>query len=291
VLLHLSIGSVANRVFADLPCRKAILYHNITPAHYLEFINRQMATSLQAGREQLKALAGVAPVNLADSIYNARELEAEGYTGVNVLPLVLDLDKVTTRADRRVLRTFNDGKTNILFVGRCVPNKRLEDALRAFALYHRRVNAQSRFIHVGSFAGTERYYYYLLSMVKEIGANNVHFAGSVPQSMLNAFYNVSHVFLSMSEHEGFCIPLIESMACNLPVMAYAAAAIPETMDGAGVLFREKHFETVAEMMDELASATPLRAAVLTGQRHRIARYRARNLEQELRHRLAPLLWG
>lgn len=289
-ILHLSIGSAVNEAFAALPCRKAILYHNVTPPHYFDLINRQTALHLARGHEQVARLAGTAEVNLADSQFNADELTALGYANVRVLPLVLDFHRLAETPDRRVGRRFRDGKVNVLFVGRVAPNKKIEDALAAFFVFNRCIEPESRFIQVGSFAGAERYYYLLLTQVKEFGGG-VHFAGSVPQAQLNAYYACADVFLCMSEHEGFCIPIMESMAHDVPVLAYAAAAVPETMDGAGVLFREKRHEAVAEMMGCLVRDATLRASVIRGQRARLARYRERDLGAELRSHLAPLMGG
>ena len=291
VLLHLSIGSPANELFPALACRKALLYHNITPPDFFRGLQEQIASSLARGREQARQLAGVAEVVMADSAYNARELEEMGYGPAQVLPLVLDLGKLETRVNRKTLRQYDDGMVNVLFVGRCAPNKRIEDCLAAFYYFQRYVEPASRFIHVGSFAGTEQYHALLLTRMRELQLNNVDMPGSLPQDQLNACYRASHLFLCMSEHEGFCIPVIESMLHGVPVLAYDQAAVPETMDGAGVLFREKDYAAIAEMMGQLVRDQPLRSAVIEEQRARVARYRARNLDQELKALLAPLLGG
>ena len=288
-LLHLSIGSPVNDLFRSLPCRKAILYHNITPPSYFALVNPQISTHLARGLEQVRSLAGSAEVNMADSAFNARELAEAGYRDVRVLPLVLDLGALRSPPDRAVARRFADGAVNVLFVGRCVPNKRIEDALRVFAVFHHAVCPQSRFIHVGSFSGTERYYYYLLSLARDLGLRHTHFAGAVPQAALNGFYRCATLFLCMSEHEGFCIPLMESMVHDVPVIARAAAAVPETLAGAGVLAHGTRFEPIAEMMGRLASDMRLREAVVERQRRRLQDYEKRDLAQELRGHLAPLL--
>jgi glycosyltransferase involved in cell wall biosynthesis len=289
VILHLSIGSVVNDVFKTLSCKKVILYHNVTPSHYFDLINKSTAYSLAQGRKQVKELADTADVVLADSRFNADELVAAGYNKVDVLPLVLDLDKFQDSINLRAIKRFDDGLKNILFVGRCAPNKCIEDLIQAFYYYNKYVEPASRFIHVGSFAGVERYYYLVMAQARELGLENVYFAGSVPQDQLNAYYSISDLFLCMSEHEGFCIPVIESMVHNVPVLAYKSTAVPETMDGAGVLFKEKKYEDVAEMMGQLSSETELRSAVLKSQQQRIARYKNRNLAEELRQLLGPLL--
>lgn len=288
-LLHLSIGSPVNDLFRSLPCRKAILYHNVTPPHYFDLINPTTAQHLRQGLEQVRQLAGVAQVNMAVSRFNATELEHVGYRDVQVLPLILDFDQIKCSPDKGLLRRFGDGKVNILFVGRCAPNKKLEDALKTFFYFQKYVEPNSRFIHVGSFAGAERYYYLLLSQMREMGMSNVVFCGSIPQPQLSACYQSAQVFLCMSEHEGFCIPLIESMEYGVPVLAYAAAAVPETLDGSGVLFHEKDPALLAEMMGEIVRNSPLHDAIVKGQTARVARYRARNLSEELRRHLEPLL--
>lgn len=289
VLLHLSIGSDVNEAFRDLKCRKAVLYHNVTPSHYFDLINKQTAYTLSKGKKQIESLCDAAEINMADSRFNACELDAMGYQDTKVLPLLLDLNKLVSQPDRRIIRRFDDGCKNILFVGRCAPNKKLEDILTAFSFFQKYVEPASRFIHVGSYAGTERYYYLLISKARELGLRNVYFAKTVPNAELIAFYKCSDVFLCMSEHEGFCIPIIESMLHDLPVLAYSAAAVPETMDGAGILFKEKKYPEIAEMMGELCNNRRLRDDIIDGQRKRIARYKQMNLELMLKQYMAPLM--
>ncbi len=289
LLLHLSIGSDINDIFAGLPGRKAILYHNITPAEHFRGIQESIAHLLARGRDQARRLSNAATVVMADSRYNADELAGWGYSHPQVLPLVLDLKRLRDKTDRGMTRALDDGLVNVLFVGRCAPNKRIEDALAAFHYFQRYVEPASRFIHAGSYAGLESYHAYLVTLAREWRLENVIFTGSIRQAELNACYRSSHLFLCMSEHEGFGIPLIESMVHDLPVLAYATAAVPETMDGAGVLFHGKEMDQIAEMMGKLVHDAPLRGAILGGQRERIQRYEGRDLAAELRTYLAPLL--
>jgi len=288
-LLHLSIGSVVNDVFATLKCRKVILYHNITPPHFFALLQKQIGHSLETGLKQAAALAGSAGVTLADSRFNAGELERMGYRDVKVLPLVLDKGLIHAQPDQRTLREYGKDKVNVLFVGRCVPNKKLEDLLLAFSCFQKTVEPECRFLHAGSWGGLERYYHLLLAITRDLGLRNAHFLGSVSPGGLSALYERADVFLCMSEHEGFCIPIIESMARNVPVMAYAAAAVPETLDNAGILFREKDFGMVAEMMGRVCNDKEFRNAVIRQQQLRVERYFDRNVESELKELLAPVL--
>jgi L-malate glycosyltransferase len=289
VLLHLSIGSDVNDIFPALSGRKAILYHNITPPEYFRGVQDQTAHLLARGRQQAKALAGTAAVVMADSRFNAEEIAAMGHANPQVLPLVLDFSTLRTKPDRRILRQYRDGMVNVLFVGRCAPNKKIEDLLNAFYYFQRYVQPASRLIHVGSYAGMEQYHALLLTRMRELQLKNVELVGSVRQDELNAYYDVARVYLCLSDHEGFCIPLLEAMTHDVPVVAYAAGAVPETLDGTGVLVREKQYDLIAETLGRVAEDVPLRTAILKGQRERLARYEKQDLAAGLRRFLDPLL--
>ncbi len=184
---------------------------------------------------------------------------------------------------------LQDGKKNILFVGRCTPNKKIEELIQVFAYYQKTIEPNSRLIHVGSHDGSERYYTLLTVMAQELNLKNVMFAGSLSQPELNSCYANSDAFLCMSEHEGFCIPLIESMLHKIPILAHASAAIPETLDGSGILVKERNFELAAEMLDQLVSNPELRNSVISQQSERLTRYRNRNLENELKQHLSDII--
>lgn len=288
VLLHLSVGSPVNEIFAGLKCRKALLYHNITPPEFFKVLSPYTAHWLSLGMKQARALAGMAQVNLADSRYNAQELEQMGYATPAVFPLFLDLPP-DPPPRRTPAGRGRDGKVTVLFVGRCVPNKKIEDLIMAFAWFQRYVEPASRLVHIGSFVGMERYHHLLLSLVRDLRLNDVLLAGMLPQRLLQQYYSEADLFLCLSEHEGFCIPLLEAMRNDIPVLGYASAAVPETMDGAGILLHQKDFAFVAETMGAVVVNGPMRRAIVAEQRVRVERYQRRDLNAELRKHLAPLL--
>ena len=289
VILHLSSGSRVNMVFKELPCRRVIIYHNITPPEYFQGIQEQVAMAMRRGREQMAQLAGVADLVLADSAFNAAELEACGYSDVRVMPLLLDFDLIKAKPDRRILSKFDDGRINLLFVGRCVPNKRIEDVIAALYYLRNYVDPEARLIHAGSAVGMEQYHALLITHVRSLGLGGVELLGGVSQEELSACYQVASAFICMSEHEGFCIPLLEAMAHDLPIIAYAAGAVPETLGGAGVLCRDKQFDAIAELAADLSREGELRTAVIERQRARLAEYRGRDLESEFRRHVASVL--
>ena len=291
-VLHLSIGSAVNDIFARLKCRRVIVYHNMTPAGFFRGINERVVRDLEWGRGQARDLAGQADLVTAVSRFNAAELESMGYRGVRVFPLVLDFAGIRAKPDRAVLRRMSDGRANILFVGRGAPNKRIEDLLCAFHYYLGTVSRDARLIHVGSYTGMERYQALVRALARRLEIqDSVLFANSVSQAELSAYYHAARAFLCMSEHEGFCIPLIESMVHGVPVVAYAAGAVPETLAGAGVLFSGKRWDFVAETLSRVCGDAGLRQKIILGQAARARAYEQRDLKTELRSLLAPLLEG
>jgi glycosyltransferase involved in cell wall biosynthesis len=289
-LFHFSIGSAAARLIRAAPDRLVLRYHNITPPEFFADHLPHLARQCHQGRRELRAFAPRTELALGVSEFNRRELERAGFARTGVLPIPLDLDALTAGPRAAAVRAlYADGRTNLLFVGRIIPNKKIEDLLRTFAVYQRSLDAASRLLLVGDHWGYEPYLLRLEELARALAVEDVVFTGQVEEDELRAYYESSAVYVSMSEHEGFCVPLLEAMAFGLPVMAYDAGAVAETLDGAGVLLREKQPAVAAELLHRLARDTPVRRAVLEGQAGRLARWRARDVRAEVREALAPVL--
>lgn len=277
-LLHLSIGSRCNEIFTRLPCRRVILYHNITPPRFFERLNPTVSQILADGLKQVAALRGAADSVWADSSFNAKELEAMGYEGVKVLPLLIDENYGHGDIDVGARNELLDPPmTNFLFVGRIAPNKRHDRVLAVVSAYQRYVDEKCRLCIVGSSGGAEVYKTMLLGTVYTFALQNVKFTDFVDNRLLNSLYSTASAFLCMSDHEGFCAPLLEAMAWHVPVFAVRAGAVPETMDGAGVLFdHDARPELMAETIGAVLKDPAVKAAVVKKQDERMARFRARD---------------
>ena len=163
-------------------------------------------------------------------------------------------------------------------MGRVIPNKKFEDLIKVFCVYQKYVDPKSRLLLVGEYQGVERYFDALLRLVDELELKDVVFTGHVDTNDLAAYYQVGDVFLSLSEHEGFCAPLLEAFRFGIPVMAFDAGAVPDTMGGAGVLIREKQFEEIAEMAHVLVHDDEVRQRVIDSQDRVIEALDARDEE-------------
>jgi glycosyltransferase involved in cell wall biosynthesis len=281
LLHHFSIGSKASRTAYALPDRMALIYHNITPPEYFAGVHRTLARQCFRGRREIHAYVDRCDLALGDSEFNRQDLVSLGFPRTAVLPVVPDLTHLDDPADWMVARQFDDDWTNILFVGRVVANKKIEDVIRAFHAYHSRFNPRSRLIIAGVFSLFERYFAALTHLVDTLGQQHVHFAGHVSDAELIAYYEVADLFLCASEHEGFCVPLVEAFYKQVPVLAYAATAVPATMDGAGVLFDTKDPSHVALLMDAILADPDLQDAIVDGQLAAVDRLQARDFDRTL----------
>ena len=262
---HFSIGSRASRTAYALPGRMVLVYHNITPPEYFVNVHDDLVKACYRGRRELTAYVTRSQLALGDSEYNRQELESLGFTSTGVLPVVPGFEHLDLPPDRMLAADFDDAWTNILFVGRVIPNKKFEDLIRAFHAYRIRHNRRSRLLLVGSYGGFERYFAMLQSLVARLGTPDVHFLGHVRNEELTALYDVADLFLCTSEHEGFCVPLIEAFYKRIPVIAFAATAVPATMDGGGVLFDTKDPLHVADLMTAVLDDRTLQDRILASQ--------------------------
>ena len=262
---HFSIGSRASRVAYALPDRMALVYHNITPPEFFVDVHPLLVQLCYLGRRELGVYANRVELGLGDSEFNRQELEALGFASTAVLPVVPDFSHLGGAPNYMQAGAFDDDWVNILFVGRMIPNKRIEDVIRAFHAYKRWINPRSRLVLVGSHGGFERYLAMLHDFMARIGAADVHLLGHVSNEELAAYYEIADVFLCASEHEGFCVPLMEAFHMGVPVLAYAATAVPATMDGGGILYHRKDPMEIAGLIDAVVSNARLRDEMLTRQ--------------------------
>ncbi len=291
LLHHFSIGSKASRTAYALPDRMALIYHNITPPEYFAGVHRTLARQCFRGRREIHAYVGRCEIALGDSEFNRQDLEGLGFPRTAVLPVIPDLSHLDDPADWFVAEQFDDEWTNILFVGRVIANKKIEDVIRCFHAYHTRHNPRSRLIIAGVFSVFEQYFAALTHLVSELGLSHVHFAGHVSDAELIAYYELADLFLCASEHEGFCVPLIEAFYKQVPVLAYAATAVPATMDGAGVLFDTKDPAYVASLMDAVLSDAALQDRIVDGQLEAVQRLQAKDFDRTLLGLVEQILAG
>ena len=264
---------------ADQGERLLSYYHNITPARYFERWHRPTARAMDQARRELAMLAPKVELALAISVFNETELLATGYANTALCPLLVDLDEYHQPPNPKVLdrlrRRRERSGAQWLFVGRFAPNKCQHDVIGAFAAYRHLVDPAARLTLVGK-ASQPRYRWALERLAHQLQlGDSVELLGDLPAPDLLAHWAVADVFVCLSEHEGFCVPLLEAMELGVPVVAFSAAAVPGTLGPAGILLEDKDPLIVARAVEEACRPGRRRQDLVAAGRARAASFSLR----------------
>jgi glycosyltransferase involved in cell wall biosynthesis len=299
VILHYALPSPLTPALSEQPGRRVLIHHNVTPPEFYEAWDPEVAYICTLARAQLPGLAPHVDLALGDSEFNRLELANAGFRRTGVLPIYIDFDRYRRPPSPVLGEVLADGRINALFVGRVAPNKKHEDLIRLASFWKRFICPDLRLLLVGRLPRrvtghgqpVPRHYFDALQALfyeEGLTPDEVVFLGHVADDDLLACYRAARVFVSMSEHEGFGVPLVESMLMGVPVLAYSAAAVPYTLGGAGVQFTGKDLAGVAELASALVRDESLRSAVLEEQRRRLSAFTSEAVEKTLRGHLDSL---
>lgn len=285
LIYHYSAYCDNYTLFRGSSHRKILVYHNITPAEYFRPYDAMYESLCARGRLTLTELTDC-DLAMGVSEYNRQELVRAGFAAerTGVLPLFLGVDDFeSTPRNASLYRYLKSGDVaNVLFVGRVAPNKGFEDLIKIFYHYHRYVNRRSRLILVGA-RFLPRYDQVLDALVARLRlADSVVFTNRVSLRDLKTCYEAADLFLCASRHEGFCVPLLEAMYFDVPIMARAAAGVPYTLGQAGVQFYELDYSLLAEVMHLLITDGTLHRQVVATQRQRLGEFAPARVECRLR---------
>jgi len=281
IIYHMaSYSKLVNSILA-LPGRKIMVYHNITPHEYFTGINDEIVRSCRRGREQLHLLKNGIDLAIVHSEYSKMELVEIGFKNIVVAPVYINFDKYKRESKKNLTARYANS-TNLLYVGRIVPHKKIEELLQIFAYYNNCIDSNSNLFIVGNYLGMERYYMWLKNLILKAKLRNVQFVHNADDSELVTYYNLADAYISMSEHEGFCIPMVESMYFGVPIIAYDSTSIPYTLGDAGIRVNEKNFEEIAELIGLIVYDDNVRNKIIEKQKERLDAIRQDNtLERTL----------
>jgi glycosyltransferase involved in cell wall biosynthesis len=283
LIFHYSIGSDLTTFVGSLKCQKVMRYHNITPSEYFVSYNDQLVYLCNKGRNDLKMISNDFVGTIADSEFNKKELTEIGYKNVEVLPILLNFNGYINAHDNEyIINNFNNTE-NIIFVGKIAPHKAQKDLVKIFYYYYKYINKNSRLLLVGSSNGFEKYYNELLELIKILDLKNVVITGKVSFNDLVSYYRCADLFLCVSEHEGFCVPIVESMIFHVPIIAYNSTAIPSTLGKSGILFNDKHkYIEIAEMIDIVLNDKTLESKIILKQDERLNEFSEKSVEDRFK---------
>jgi glycosyltransferase involved in cell wall biosynthesis len=272
-----STGSPVARYLLDRPETLVVDYHNITPASFYAPWEAHTAEKVTEARSQVAALAPRAALGVAHSEFSAGELAAFGCPTTVVVPILVSVGEWSRTPDpaaAAALAARADGGTVLIFVGRLSPNKAQHQLVEALWLYRRWYDPGARLLLVGP-AITGAYADAVLDLATELGLSDAVTHGeNLTSAELAAWYGAADIFVCLSDHEGFCIPLLEAMQFGLPIVAFAAGAVPETVGSAGILLETKRPSLVAAAVDQVRTDTELAGSLVAMGRHRLRDFEA-----------------
>lgn len=293
IILHYSLGSPLNPLYRSwTKGRRILVYHNITPAEWFRGVNQRVADDITQGITELPVLCAESDAIWADSAFNASEIAALGYQS-EVLELLVAPERWTTARNEGIFSLVSGQPgIHLLHVGRLAPNKKVEDIIKSFYYLQKQIEPNSYLWLVGIDTDTELYSFSLKQLAWQLGIEqSVRFAGCLADEEVRALYEACTVYLCMSEHEGFCLPVIEAMHFGLPVIAYDSGAVPQTLGSGGVLVREKRYLELAQLIARIARDETLRGKIVASGRSRVGHFgyerfagRVRELLEGLQHR-------
>ena len=271
IIYHMGSASSLNMMVSKLNCRKIMIYHNITPYEFFRIDNITATESCRKGLEDMVEMRGCFNSYLADSEFNKSDMIKMGYkeNQIEVIPVVIPFDDYKQKPNSAMVAKLSDDITNIVFVGRIAPNKKHEDIIRTFDYYKKNINPKSRLILVGSANLNGMYYGNIKSYIDELGTKDIIFPGHISFAEILAIYKTADVFLCLSEHEGFCVPLLEAMTFDVPIIAYNAGAIPETMGGSGVVVDNKDPVFLSKVIHGVVTDEKMKNDIINMQRKRL----------------------
>ncbi len=265
-----------------LKCKIILRYHNITPPEFFHSYDSQAEKATSIGLKQAAELKDYVNYCLPVSEFNKNDLIAMGYTcPMTVIPILIQFSDYEQAPSQKVIEQYGDGRTNVLFVGRMAPNKKVEDVITCFAEYKKTYDSTARLFLVGSFNEDDKYYRMLCEHIKKIGVTDVIFPGHIPFNEILAYYSMANVFLCLSEHEGFCVPLVEAMYFHIPVIAYDSSAVSSTLGGSGVLVDNKSPANVAAQLNKTVSDKSFAQQLVDAQNARLLDFDNELITQKL----------
>lgn len=271
VIYHFASECDISKDLKKFPCKVVLRYHNVTPPEFFHGYDSNAERATTNGLKQVKEMRPYIDFCLPVSKFNMEDLKAMGYDcPMEVLPILIRFDDYAQEPDQSVIDKYTaDGRTNILFVGRMAPNKKVEDVVSAFAVYKEKYDQTARLFLVGSFQEEDKYYQQLQKHIKKLGVEDVIFPGHISFAAILAYYRIADVFLCMSEHEGFCVPLVEAMYFDVPVVAYNKCAVPDTLGHSGVVVSEKNYDQIAQIVHKIVSDEDMKERIIGRQNTRL----------------------
>lgn len=275
-ILHFALPSPFTEYFLSCGGQRIIIFHNITPPEFFRGYQEDLVTFTLNGLREIRSLVSSNVRTIAYSDFSARDLSSMGFTDPLVLPFLIDWERYNLPENKVLKEMLQDGWFNLIFVGRLVPNKKQDDLIRLLTVFRVLFERKTRLLLVGKGREGDTFHHELQFLIEQLGHQPVLITGRVTPNEMVTYYRNAHAFVSMTEHEGFCVPLVEAMFFKLPILAYGSAAIPDTLNDSGVLLPDKDFKMASGYLNRILTDDKYRSYILEGQQKRLQHFQKEN---------------
>ncbi len=273
-ILHFAIPSLLTDFFRSVKGKKILIYHNVTPSVFFTDYSEFLTRFTNEGRKHLSTLNDSFDISIGVSEFNASDLKDLKFRNVKVFPLIINLKDYDAPYSKGYYNLIKDERRNILCVGRVAPNKKIEDAIKMLFFYKKYLSPSIRLIVAGNIKSVPKYFAAVRDLASRfyLTSDDILFTGHINFEEFLSVYNLADVYLSMSEHEGFCLPVIESFKMDVPVVAYDAGAIRQTVGNGGLIFDSKDPEKVAGTLEYVINNKKTKDKLITAGREKLREY-------------------
>lgn len=264
-IYHQTVGINFLDFIKNLDSKIIMIYHNITPPEYFVGINDKIANQCRLGLKQINELKKTVDIVVAKSEYSKNDLENIGYQNIQVMPILLDKTKYELNPIKNIISKYKNS-VNILYVGRIVKHKQVDEIIKIFHYYNCNINPNSNLFLIGKPLNfDDKYYLSLESLIENEKIKNVHFIIGADDKKLVTYYSLADVFIIMSKHEGFCVPIVECMMFKVPIIANNSSAIPDTLGEGGILIKKETHREIAKLIDKIVNDETFRDSLIEKQ--------------------------
>lgn len=290
IILHMAAENDFAEIMEAYQSKKVLFYHNITPSAFFHGFDVFAEESTQKGLLQIEKLVAKINYCITDSNYNKQDLRKMGCeTEIKVIPIPFEKNRVGDEINFKLNKKLNDGKINLIFVGRIAPNKKIEDIIQCYQNYKDSYNKRTRLILVGSYDSDGKYFQFIKKQIRE--DDDIIISGHVDTVDWVTYYKNADVFLCMSEHEGFCVPLVEAMYYKIPIVAYDSSAVSETLGQGGILLKEKNFKKFADKIHEVITCQDIKEDIKQKQLLELERFQEEKIGNDIRNCICKIMEG
>jgi len=271
VIYHHQFNSYATELLARADCEIVLRYHAVEPPELFRGFDSRVAQEHFLARRNIVRLQERTRIALAETQSSADELRSIGFRDTYVMhPITANpcSDRAVPVKDHPPPKS----RIRVIFVGRHTPGQRVEDVIKAWIHFRHSSRIRTDLYLIAESSRCRQYLDWLERIIGMTYPEQIHLERTSNPNRIWDALRGSHIFLSMSEYEDFCWPMVDSMLSGLPVVAYECPGVQDTMEQTGVHVRSKAFDAISQTIKLLERDPRLCESVTKAQTEHVEKF-------------------